>query len=266
MTELPDGVVIVENAQGSHGVEYRGYAAWPAYCFGSDGTAWTRTNNRHGLSSKWRIRRCPLVNGYPMAPLKVGGERCVAVHRAICELWHGSAPSAGHEVRHLDGTRTNSKPDNLAWGTRLENQHDRYAHGTDQFGTRNHMAKLTPETIIEIREKYASGSVDQVSLAMTYGVSRSAIGNIVNGKAWPRVGGPRTNGSARRFRFTTENASVLRGIDPEEFIKRCGLTRDALQEIRRLYAERKSISALSVQFQCSTRTIKNVISGRLANV
>ena len=49
--------------------------------------------------------------------------RTVAVHRIVCEAWHGS-PQPGQEVRHLDGEKSNNTPTNLAWGTSGDNARD----------------------------------------------------------------------------------------------------------------------------------------------
>lgn len=46
----------------------------------------------------------------------------VKVHRAVCEAFHGLAPSLTHIVLHLDEDAHNNRPENLKWGTRKENQ------------------------------------------------------------------------------------------------------------------------------------------------
>lgn len=45
----------------------------------------------------------------------------VKVHRAICEAFHGPAPSRSHVVMHLDEDAHNNRPSNLRWGTQKEN-------------------------------------------------------------------------------------------------------------------------------------------------
>ena len=46
------------------------------------------------------------------------------VHRLICLAFHGDPPFEGALVRHLDGNPQNNTPENLAWGTLLENASD----------------------------------------------------------------------------------------------------------------------------------------------
>lgn len=59
----------------------------------------------------------PDRDGYPT--VKLAGRR-VRVARVV-QLAFAGPP----EVRHLDGNRSNSRPENLAWGSRVENEQDK---------------------------------------------------------------------------------------------------------------------------------------------
>ena len=70
------------------------------------------------------------TDGYPQVALWVGGEgRNIPIHRLVLGLFVGP-PGDGQEARHLDGSRTNNRLDNLAWGTSSENSMDSVRHGT----------------------------------------------------------------------------------------------------------------------------------------
>lgn len=56
------------------------------------------------------------------------------VHQLVAFYFVGPRPSPRHEVRHLDGNKTNNSAANLAWGTRKENAADREAHGRTSRG------------------------------------------------------------------------------------------------------------------------------------
>lgn len=43
------------------------------------------------------------------------------VHRAVCEAFHGPAPTGKPVVLHLDENALNNRPGNLKWGTQKEN-------------------------------------------------------------------------------------------------------------------------------------------------
>jgi len=86
------------------------------------------------------------------------------------------------ECRHLDDNPTNNRPDNLRWGTRLENMADRFHNGR-----KNHLAKLTAENVREIRATHASGAAARRLLADKFGVSRRTISQIVHRRTWRHV-------------------------------------------------------------------------------
>lgn len=79
-----------------------------------------------------------LVAGYPAAMITVDGTRInVKVHRLMCEAFYGPCPP-GHEVRHLNGVRTDNRIENLRWGTGSENIRDTIEHGTHNYASRTH--------------------------------------------------------------------------------------------------------------------------------
>jgi hypothetical protein len=106
------------------------------------------------------------------------------VTRRVCEHFHGPAPSPRHHAAHSH--RENKLCVNwrhLRWATPSENEQDKIAHGTYQFGERNPMAKLTAEQVIEIRG--ATGSHREI--AERYGVGREAVSKIKRGERWQTV-------------------------------------------------------------------------------
>ena len=63
------------------------------------------------------------VGYYRVTLCKDGIPKNKRVHDLVCSAFHGPRPE-GMEVLHLDGTRTNNKPENLMWGTRSDNMKD----------------------------------------------------------------------------------------------------------------------------------------------
>lgn len=62
--------------------------------------------------------------GYPMVYIR---GKLYSVHRLVARAFHGEPPE-GTECGHLDGSRDNSRPENLAWVTKSENQRQRWVH------------------------------------------------------------------------------------------------------------------------------------------
>jgi hypothetical protein len=60
------------------------------------------------------------------------------VHHLVCSVFHGERPSPTHQVRHLNGIRTDARAENLAWGTPAENSQDRLAHGNNPQANKTH--------------------------------------------------------------------------------------------------------------------------------
>lgn len=109
-------------------------------------------------------------------------DRQRTVHRLVLEAFVGSCPE-GCEVRHLDGDPGNNKLDNLAWGTKAENEADKVKHGTLLLGTANPASKLTEADVLAIR----ASKKKQVELAKLYGVSQPVISAIRLRKIWKHL-------------------------------------------------------------------------------
>lgn len=116
----------------------------------------------------------------------------VLTHKLIGIAFHGM-PKPGQINRHLNGVRTDNRPENLCWGTYQENAQDSIDHGTVAHGARTNHVALTDEQVVSIREERAAGAGIQ-ALGKKYGVAWSHISAICTGKWWTRVGGPRTEG------------------------------------------------------------------------
>lgn len=127
-----------------------------------------------------------------------------AAHRVAWILTNGEIPSSkGFEKEH-NGTPTLHvlhkcdvksccNPNHLFIGTNNDNMKDRNKKGRQarrekhpfyKKPHKNGNAKLTMEDVKEIREKYAKGDIIQKELGRQYGINRSHISHIINGKSW----------------------------------------------------------------------------------
>ena len=171
--------------------ETRALVGLHAYAAGSDG---------HVYSIKgWRgdpFRRLAEgvdPDGYPNVQVSAGpgagGRSQVrAVHRLIAIAFLPPRPSFRHEIRHLDGQKTNNVPANLRWGTQKENADDRERHGRTARGERQSAAKLTEAAVVEIRRSLRAGATHKF-LAERFGVSMGLISHIKSGISWAHVRG-----------------------------------------------------------------------------
>lgn len=106
------------------------------------------------------------------------------VSRYVCALVNGEPPTNEYHAAHSCGRGSDGcvNPRHLRWATKLENEHDKFVHGTTVAGERNSNAKLTYRQVQEIRSLASAAS--QYAIARRYGVSQSTVGNILRGKTW----------------------------------------------------------------------------------
>jgi hypothetical protein len=98
-----------------------------------DGRVFSLTNWR-GLGRR-ELVQSPNDDGYPSVRIVVDGKRKhIAVHVLVALHHLPPRPSPDHEVRHLDGDKSNRCAENLAWGTARENAADRERHGRTSRG------------------------------------------------------------------------------------------------------------------------------------
>lgn len=125
----------------------------------------------------------PNSDGYPTVRLsRDGRDRRFYIHRLVCTAFHGEQP-AGHEVAHLDGSKTNARADNLKWCSPTENCAHKIRHGTRQSGERNGRARMTSEMVEAVRWLSSQGASER-SIAREVGVSKTAVHRVLVGETW----------------------------------------------------------------------------------
>lgn len=107
-------------------------------------------------------------------------------HILLCEIVHGTRPTAKHEVEHLCGEKLCMNPRHIAWALHKENCARRTQHGTQLIGEKHNMAVLTEDEVRDIRKAPIVRGSGR-ALAELYGVSPAQISNIRNRKAWQHV-------------------------------------------------------------------------------
>lgn len=163
---------------------------YPDYSITKDGCVWSKRRERaKGGQLKLRVN----THGYFYVDLYFNKRphRC-SVHCLVLETYVSPCPD-GMECRHLDGTRTNNKLDNLKWGTRTENMQDAVRHGTvakpslGKYGEKHSSSKLSNQERRLIIYQYATGLFTQQELANIYRVGRTVVSDLITGRGWPFV-------------------------------------------------------------------------------
>lgn len=132
-------------------------------------------------------------NGYNKIGLNRGGRKITRwVHRLACWAFHGPPPSPEHEVRHLNGNPLDNRPENLAWGTSLENSQDIERHGNRRKGESHAQAKITETSAHLIIALHSNKVLTGAELAERFGLSTPAIYAIARGSSWRDLPRPYT--------------------------------------------------------------------------
>lgn len=92
----------------------------------------------HGKVISQRVGR----KGYPECWVsKNGRTKHLKIHIALLEAFVGPRPSASHQARHLNDDRLDFRLENLAWGTRSENNLDRVRNGIHHYSKRKECSR-----------------------------------------------------------------------------------------------------------------------------
>lgn len=167
----PDGRIAIpgytstEISRVRNGIEYRYFSKYPektlATCAG-----------RHGY-----LEVAPMINGKRTKEL---------VHRLI-----GLAFVQGYEqgltINHINGVKTDNRPENLEWVSLARNSKHQWEIGlVDLRGEKHPSAKLTSKRVIAIRDVVRNG-IPMHTVALIAGVSPSLINHIMEGRRWASV-------------------------------------------------------------------------------
>lgn len=121
--------------------------------------------------------------------LGVGGKLKKA-HRVAWEIAHGPIP-VGLCVLHACDNPPCAEVEHLWLGTQAENIADMNAKGrqrsVQRFGSRNPMARLTKEHVLEIRRLRKEVGVTFVVLGKMFGVSPMTALRAAKGASWSHV-------------------------------------------------------------------------------
>jgi hypothetical protein len=112
--------------------------------------------------------------------------KTVSTHRLSYEVFVG--PTNGNWVLHSCDNPRCINPFHLRIGNAKDNSRDRFLRGRHRTrcSALSNQGLLNPEKVREIRSKSASG-INHKSLSLEYGVTRTAISQIVLRKTWRHV-------------------------------------------------------------------------------
>jgi hypothetical protein len=147
---------------------------------------WSKVEKR-GPDECWEWKLAKDRDGYGVFSVGPGHGRQHRANRVAWGLTHGPI-AAGLCVCHRCDNRGCCSPAHLFLGTNAENSRDRDAKGrlVTSRGNALPQAKLTPESVAEIRQLLGTG-VAQEAVGRRFGVTQGTISFIARGKTWAHV-------------------------------------------------------------------------------
>lgn len=118
-----------------------------------------------------------LIDGPRRRPFKA--------HALVMEAFVGPRPR-GLAINHIDGDKTNNRPENLEYCTWGENARHAVTHQLFAVGERIGQAKLVPVDVYEIRALWRSG-IPTSTLGKLYGISGAQAWKVASGQQWKHI-------------------------------------------------------------------------------
>jgi hypothetical protein len=112
-----------------------------------------------------------------------GKVRPLMVHRVVAYQKYGKGLFApGIQVRHANGNQSDNSFENILIGTQSDNEMDK-PDEIRKTVARNAARKLTEEQVCQLRKDRESG-MKYDALVQKYGIRKSTVSYIVNGKTY----------------------------------------------------------------------------------
>jgi hypothetical protein len=176
------------------GVCYRTltFLGHPGYRVGDDGTLWSRRRNGRGnyLNDFWvklkLSNNCKDGYYYLNFSYKRVRKR-LYIHRLVLLAFVGPCPERMQACHAPDRSVSNNHIYNLRWDTSMANHKDCERDGMTAKGERVASAKFTTDSVLQLREDFATGLFTITQLAKRLKISRTACSMVIRRKHWKHI-------------------------------------------------------------------------------
>ena len=164
----------------------------PGYCIDPNG-------NIYSVFWEWRGNKInkltPAIDQYGYLKVRLtdmdGSRKKHSVHKLVCIAFHGLKSEGREQVRHLNGDKTDNRPENLRWGSAKENGEDKVALGEAAKGSSNGSSKLKDYEVSVIKEMALRGMSGR-NIERYFDIDHTVVSRITAGKSWGHIAAART--------------------------------------------------------------------------
>lgn len=150
----------------------------PNYIATDEGHIWSERNKK-------LLKGTLTHHGYVQIVI---ARKAYKVHRLIAEVFCDN-PDNKPYVNHLNGIKTDNRPENLQWCTVSENNQHAYDTGLTKpaRGMTNGNTRFTDDQIKEMRRLHDEDGISQVRLSKIYNINIGHVNWIVRRKIWTHL-------------------------------------------------------------------------------
>lgn len=192
------------------------------------------------------------------------------VHVLVAEAFNGPRPLWAECVNHINGIKTDNRPENLEWSTFQQNVQHAVDTGLCKSlkGEDHKMAKMTNETVREIRRMYVENlDISAATLGEKFGIWQTTANSIIGYRTWSNV--DPENRSEYLGQVAAKKLHLRRIVSKaNNSFGVAKLTNEQVLEIRRMWAEEQPITKRKIarQFSIDDSTCADVINRKIHNL
>jgi hypothetical protein len=144
-----------------------------------------RVRGGSGARLGLRVLYCNPAGYLSLCLYREGCRSYELIHRIVAKAFLGPCPPGKREINHLDGNKSNNRPENLEWVTPKEQQRHASFLGLKARGSSHGRTHLSETDVQEIRT--LRGHVTGRALAARFGVHPTQISKIQLRRTWRRL-------------------------------------------------------------------------------